>query len=75
MSKEELRSRTIHNLSLHPPGDAGVGHRMDVVQANARSFANVVIDVCPESRELSLALTALEEATQWAIGAIARNQQ
>lgn len=72
--RDQLLSRTLHNLSLHPPRDADTGSRMDTVRASAMGFASALIDVCPESRELSLALTALEEATQWAIGAIARNQ-
>ena len=33
-----------------------------------------MIRLCPLSRELSLALTALEESCMWAIASLARNE-
>ena len=34
----------------------------------------MLVDECPDSRELSVALTKLEEAVMWANAAIARNE-
>lgn len=38
-------------------------------------LARAINDVAPESREKSLAITALEESCMWTIAAIARHQE
>lgn len=45
------------------------------LRAAARRFAEMVNDCCPESREKSLAITAIQQATQWANASIAINEQ
>jgi len=45
-----------------------------VIRLNALSFASVINEMCPDSRERSLAITALEEAAMWANASIARNE-
>lgn len=67
--------RVLHNLTLHPPKSADAGSRMDTIRDSAKAFAIAICASCPGSRERSLALTHLEETTQWAIAAIARNQE
>ena len=42
---------------------------------DSENLAKLFIDVVPESRELSLALTKLEEALFWANAAIMRHQE
>ena len=43
------------------------------MRSEAKRFATIVNNTCPESREKSLALTKIEEAMFWANAAIARN--
>ena len=47
---------------------------VDHLRAMAKRYAMVLNTVCPESRELSLAITKLEECVFWANAAIARNE-
>lgn len=61
----------ITRFSYHPPtGDQPAMY--DAVRAKARRFALELNEACPASRELSLAITSLEEAVFWANAAIAR---
>jgi hypothetical protein len=48
--------------------------RYNRIRSAARGFAALLAESCPESRELSLALTHLEEAVMFANAAIARNE-
>ena len=74
MSKADLHKRVENDLTLHPPSDPAIAEAMDLVRAHGKGFAHLLIDACPESRELSLALTDVEHATQHAIAALARYQ-
>lgn len=70
MSFEELKVR----FTYHAPfGDQP--QRYEDIRRNAYSLAGLFVSSCPESRELSLALTKLEEAIFWANAAIARNEK
>ena len=40
----------------------------------ARELAEIIDDACPDSREKSLALTNLQQATMWANASIAINE-
>lgn len=55
-----------------PKGDQP--QRYDVIRTTARQFAMKIEDLCPDSREKSLAMTKLEEAVMWANASIARNE-
>lgn len=48
--------------------------RYSNIREEAELFALYLAERCPESREFSLALTALEESVMWAINSIARNE-
>jgi hypothetical protein len=65
---DQIENAFIH----HPPRDDQV-QLYDGIRRTAMTYAKCLIDVCPESRELSLALTKLEEVVFWANAAIARN--
>jgi hypothetical protein len=41
------------------------------LRANAKAMAEGMVEMCPDSRELSLALTKLRESVMWANAAIA----
>jgi hypothetical protein len=49
--------------------------RYQLIRDGARVYAQLLMESCPESRELALALTALENAVMWANASIARNEQ
>lgn len=63
------------NLTNHAPSSEGVVVRFEAVREAAKALASVIVQQCPASRERSLALTNLEQATMWAIGSIARSQE
>jgi len=44
------------------------------IRDEAKALAVTLNDLCPPSRELSVALTALEDSVMWANAAIARNE-
>lgn len=48
--------------------------RYERIRAMAKNFAYALDQMCPDSREKSLALTHLEDATMWANASIARNE-
>ena len=48
--------------------------RYEAIRKDAREFAELISDLCPESRDKSLALTKLDEAVMWANASIARNE-
>jgi hypothetical protein len=48
--------------------------RYERIRAFAKDFAYALDQMCPESREKSLALTNLEQAVMWANASIARNE-
>jgi len=73
-TREDLKARVEHDLTLHPPGEPYVNEAMDCLRAAAKAFALEVVDRAPTCREQSLALTKIEEALFFAIAGVARNQ-
>lgn len=59
-----------NNFSYHPPKE-GQPAKYEAIRALGRGMAVAVDELCPDSREKSLAMTKLEEAVFWAI---ARNE-
>lgn len=68
-SKDEIRRR----FTNHKPKE-GQGIRMIEVKAKAVDLANAIAEMCPQSREKSLALTKLEECIMWANKSIVTNE-
>jgi hypothetical protein len=66
----DLEKRFTH----HPPKDETQVARYTDIRDVAKSFSYALCDACPQSRELSLALTHLEEVVFWANASIARNE-
>lgn len=62
-----------NNFKYHAPKD-WQKERYEILRAMGRNLAETMYGYCPESRELSLALTNLEQAIMWANAAIARNE-
>lgn len=49
--------------------------RYNLLRTKAKEFAQLVNELCPNSRERSLAHTKIEEASMWANASIARNEE
>lgn len=62
------------SLTNVPPVDNEVIQRFEAIRNDAKALARTIIETTPASRHQSLALTALEESTMWAIKSIALNQ-
>jgi hypothetical protein len=52
----------------------GQAERYVAIRQKAKDLAYLITANCPQSRELSLALTELENSVFWANAAIARNE-
>jgi hypothetical protein len=62
-----------HRFSYHPPKDRQA-ERYTTIREICLSMALFIVDNTPESREQSLALTALDEVMLFSNAAIARNE-
>lgn len=71
--RRELHQRIDNDFVYHRPPNAAVAARYDRVREHARAFAHLLVDTCPPSRELSSALTKLEECVMHANAGIARS--
>jgi len=60
-------------FTYHAPKN-GQAERYQILRDEAKSFALMINDLAPDSREKSLAITALEQVSMWANAAIARNE-
>lgn len=60
-------------FTYHPPRPDQVP-RFEEIRSDARRFALLLVTTCPDSRELALALTHLEQAVMYANAAIARRE-
>jgi hypothetical protein len=59
-------------FTYHAPTD-GQPEKYVQIRNKAKELALLIEDLCPESREKSLAMTKLEEFVMWANASIARN--
>lgn len=60
-------------FTYHSPKE-GQQEKYVAIREKAKELALLMAEVCPESRELSVARTHLETAGFWANAAIARNE-
>lgn len=60
-------------FTYHPPKE-GQSQKYTFLRDAALGAALSIDELCPDSREKSLAITKLEEAVMWANAAIARNE-
>jgi glycyl-tRNA synthetase beta subunit len=69
----EVFDKLNNNFSYHTPiGDQA--DRYGRIRDKAKELAEMLEILCPTSRELSLAMTNLEQAVMWANASIARNE-
>ena len=69
MNFKELELR----FTYHPPTGTQAD-RYVIIRDLAKAYARHAVEMTPESREQSLALTALEESVFWFNAAIARRE-
>ncbi|GGH83552.1 hypothetical protein JOD43_002119 [Pullulanibacillus pueri] len=69
-----MEDRLDNNFTYHAPKE-GQPAKYDAIRNSAKDFAVLVDDLCPNSREKSLAMTKIEEAVMWANASVARNDQ
>lgn len=69
MEQEELNKRFTYHA---PKGDQP--ERYTTLREGVKTIAMMVLRFCPDSRERSLAITKLEEASFWMNASIARNE-
>lgn len=60
-----------NRFTYHPP-DNNDTNKYLLIRARAKELAKLIDEMCPESREKSLAITKIEEAVMWANASIAR---
>jgi hypothetical protein len=68
ISNDELKDR----FAYHAINNLDTLAKMDRIRQGLAMAAAIVVDLAPEGREQSLAITALEEAKFWANAAIAK---
>ena len=66
---QDLKKR----FTYHAPKE-GQPQKYENIRKQALGFAEILDAMCPDSREKSLAITALEEVVMWANASIARNE-
>jgi hypothetical protein len=69
-----MDQKTIENNFIYHAPKEGQAEKYQAIRDLAKEVAHFINDVCPESREKSLALTNLEQSIMWANASIARNE-
>ena len=72
--KPEVLERIHQNFTYHKPLQ-NQPERYERLRAAAGNLAGLFVTNAPDSRELAVALTKLEEAVFWVNAAIARNEK
>src|SRR4051812_23468771 len=67
-----MKTSIENNFTYHAP-QPGQPEKYEKLRAKAKELAYLVVELCPNSRERSVAMTELESAVMWANAAIARN--
>lgn len=65
--------KTIENYFTYHAPKEGQPEKYERIRAAAKDFATVINEECPDSREKSLAITNLQQASMWANASIACN--
>lgn len=73
--KEALHARVERDGSYHRAESAPNGPRaFELLRAAGKQYGHMIVDLCPEGRDLSVALAALlDDVLPMAIGAVARD--
>ncbi len=67
------KTTILNAFTYHAPTPEKV-QKYSTLRTTAMDLMLLIDDLCPESREKSLAMTKIEESVMWANAAIARNE-
>lgn len=67
-----MNNQIENNFMYHAPKE-GQAEKYNQLRSKAKELAYLIDELCPNSREKSLATTKLEESVMWANASIARN--
>lgn len=70
--RDYINPQLENNFKYHAPKE-GQPEKYEALHNKAKELAHMIDELCPNSREKSLAMTNLEQASMWANAAIARN--
>jgi len=62
-----------NNFRYHAPKD-DQPKRYEALRGKAKELAELINELCPDSREKSIAITNLEQCSMWSNASIARNE-
>ena len=62
-----------NNFTYHKPTEKTIP-KYETIREEGKTFSEKINDMCPESREKSIALRKIEEAVMWANASVARNE-
>lgn len=68
-----MKDQIENNFKQHDLTDLQRRHT-NMIRVVTKELAQRINDICPDSREKSIALTKLEEVMMWANASIARNE-
>lgn len=68
-----MKNQIENNFRYHAPKD-GQPQKYESIREKAKEMAYLIDELCPNSREKSIAITNLETAILWANASIARNE-
>lgn len=74
MGSQSLHDRIDHDLTNHPPSPEQI-ERMEGIRALGKAFGHELVDSCEQGRELSVALSGVEQAVMFGVAAIARERE
>ena len=72
ISRDSVNISIENNFKYHAPKE-GQQEKYQALRAKGKEFAHMIDELCPASREQSLAMTKLEESVMWSNASIARN--
>ena len=67
-----MNNQIENNFMYHAPKE-GQNEKYVAIRGRAKELAYLIDEMCPNSREKSLAMTKLEESVMWANASVARN--
>nr|WP_283778130.1 hypothetical protein [Lysinibacillus sp. D4A1_S13] len=70
--KKSINPQFENSFMYHAPKE-GQPEKYEVIREKMKELAYLIDDLCPNSREKSVAMTNLETAMFWANASIARN--
>jgi len=73
--KIKTAQRLLNDYRHHAPRNQKDIEKHEKIRAHCHDLAATLNEICPDSRELSIVFTKLEEAMFWANAAIARNRE